>query len=73
MSFTAALTAATECVTGPGTAGTVDALVLRDILGQTREARIPRDTCHAATTGLQDAVATAQLLHVTDALLGPPT
>jgi hypothetical protein len=61
------------CPNGLGLPGTVDALILRDLVGQTREVRVLRDTCDEMTTGRDSTVRAARVLDAVDALLGPPS
>lgn len=51
---------------------TVDVLVLRDVVGETLEVRVVRDTCPAVTFGFDGAPPNAAVSAVLDRLLGPP-
>jgi hypothetical protein len=51
---------------------TVDVLVLRDVVGQTIEVRVDRDTCPSVAFGFEGAPADATLDAVLDGLLGRP-
>jgi hypothetical protein len=61
-----------DCLEQDGVAGTIDVLILRDVLDQTVEVRILRDTCDVVTTGMDSSRSTAGLRRVADTLLGPP-
>ncbi len=51
---------------------TVDVLVLRDIVGETFEVRVVRDTCPVITFGFDGAPPNAAVSALLDMLLGPP-
>ncbi|GAA1534940.1 hypothetical protein GCM10009827_061410 [Dactylosporangium maewongense] len=52
--------------------GTVDVLVLRDVLGETREVRVTRDACPVVTFDFEGAPPSPALNAVLDRLLGRP-
>jgi hypothetical protein len=60
-----------DCTTGT-TVRTVDALIMRDAVGETAEVRIVRDTCNVVTFGFNGATPNTALLANLDRLLGPP-
>ncbi|MFG2039549.1 hypothetical protein [Dactylosporangium sp. NPDC048998] len=51
---------------------TVDVLMLRDVVGETREVRVTRDACAVVTFGFDGAPPSAALDSVLDGLLGRP-
>jgi hypothetical protein len=51
---------------------TVDVLALRDVVGETNEVRILRDSCPVATFGFAGATTGPELVNVLDRLLGRP-
>jgi hypothetical protein len=53
-------------------ARTVDVLIARDLLGETREVRVTRDTCPVVTFGFDGAPPSTALDAVLDRLLGTP-
>jgi len=52
---------------------TVDVLMLRDVVGETREVRVTRDACAVVTFNFDGAPPAAALDSVLDGLLGRPT
>ncbi|GAA4261921.1 hypothetical protein [Dactylosporangium darangshiense] len=52
---------------------TVDVLMLRDVVGETREVRVTRDTCAVVTFDFDGAPPSPALDRVLDGLLGRPT
>ena len=51
---------------------TVDVLLLRDVIGETREVRVTRDTCAVVTFDFDGAPPSSELDGVLDRLLGRP-
>ncbi len=60
-----------DCTTGTAVR-TVDALIVRDVVGETAEVRIVRDTCDVVTFGFNGATPNAALLTILNRLLGRP-
>ncbi|MFI5916697.1 hypothetical protein [Dactylosporangium sp. NPDC051541] len=50
---------------------TVDVLLLRDVVGETREVRVARDTCPVVTIGFEGSPQSPALDRILDRLLGP--